>query len=132
MRFSPDDREQAERPGRDNARALRGAASMPERKLWNLLRAGRFRVDGVPVKFRRQHPIGPYTADFFCTELGLVIELDGGAHSVLRDRTRDDAMISLGLHVSRSPVPHFERHTDATMRDIAHTVRELRAKNSER
>jgi len=33
-------------------------------------------------KFVRQHPIGPYVADFACTELGLIVELDGGQHAL--------------------------------------------------
>ncbi|MBK0394536.1 DUF559 domain-containing protein [Ramlibacter algicola] len=32
-------------------------------------------------KFRRQHPIGPFFADFACVEPGLGIELDGGQHA---------------------------------------------------
>jgi very-short-patch-repair endonuclease len=33
-------------------------------------------------KFRRQHPIGPFIADFVCIENKLIIELDGGQHSL--------------------------------------------------
>ena len=32
------------------------------------------------LKFRRQHVIAPYIVDFYCHELGLVIELDGSQH----------------------------------------------------
>jgi len=32
-------------------------------------------------RFRRQHPIGPFIADFFCPERKLVIEIDGGIHA---------------------------------------------------
>ena len=40
------------------------------------------------ASFRRQHPIGPYFADFCCTSLKIVIELDGGHHA---DRIDYDA-----------------------------------------
>ena len=40
-------------------------------------------------RFRRQHPIGPFIADFCCTEAKLVIELDGGQHAL---RLRDDQL----------------------------------------
>lgn len=40
------------------------------------------------ASFRRQHPIGPYFADFCCTSLKIVIELDGGQHA---DRAEYDA-----------------------------------------
>jgi hypothetical protein len=38
----------------------------------------RLRNHGLGVKFRRQHPIGPYMVDFFCREAGLVVEVDPG------------------------------------------------------
>ncbi len=41
------------------------------------------------LKFRRQVPLGPYIADFFCAELGLILEADGDSHSALRDLIRD-------------------------------------------
>ena len=41
------------------------------------------------VKFRRQHPVGPYFADFACVEQGLIIELDGGQHGTEEGREYD-------------------------------------------
>ena len=55
------------------ARALRQASTDAERALWYRLRDRRL----AGHKFRRQHPVGPYFADFACVEAGLVIELDG-------------------------------------------------------
>jgi very-short-patch-repair endonuclease len=46
----------------------------PERKLWKVLRG-----EQLGVKFRRQHPIGPYIADFYSREAQLVVEVDGVA-----------------------------------------------------
>ncbi len=48
-----------------------------ERRLWSVLRNRRMRG----YKFRRQHPIGPFVADFACIEHRLVIEADGGQHA---------------------------------------------------
>ncbi|MBK9120613.1 MAG: endonuclease domain-containing protein [Phycisphaerales bacterium] len=81
------------------ARCLRRAAPFPERLLWNRLRAKQ--VGGL--KFRRQHPIGRYIADFYCAAAGLVIELDGMSHD---DREEYDAertrfIESQGLRVVR-------------------------------
>ncbi len=59
-----------------NARALRSTSTDAERLIWSKLRDRRF----TGRKFRRQHPIGPFVADFCCVESQLVIELDGGPH----------------------------------------------------
>lgn len=60
--------------------------------LWNEMRGGKF-----GVSFRRQHPLGPYYADFYCAPLKLVIELDGSQHA---DRESYDAARTafLGKH----------------------------------
>jgi len=60
----------------ENARRLRRTATIPERMLWNRLRGVRL----AGLKFRRQQPIGPYIVDFFCHEVGLVVEIDGRSH----------------------------------------------------
>jgi len=57
------------------------------------------------LKFRRQHPLGPYVADFYCPAAKLVIEIDGEAHNMgdnpQRDRRRDAWLRDLGLRVLR-------------------------------
>ena len=62
---------------RDRARQLRNEQTDAEAKLWARLRARQI----SDVKFRRQHPIGPYVADFCCVEHRLIIEIDGGQHA---------------------------------------------------
>src|SRR3546814_14447490 len=58
------------------ARQLRHNQTDVEHCLWRLLRDRR--LEGF--KFRRQHPIGPYFADFACVAEQVVIEADGGQH----------------------------------------------------
>jgi very-short-patch-repair endonuclease len=70
---------------RDRARELRRESTDPERMLWARLRKGQL----LGAKFRRQHPIGPYLADFFCLKEKLVIELDGGGHDEENQRRAD-------------------------------------------
>ncbi|MEO8455624.1 MAG: endonuclease domain-containing protein [Sphingomicrobium sp.] len=86
--------------GNNRARELRKRMTPPERRLWNLLR---LRPNGF--KFRRQHPFGCYTLDFFCYEAGLCIEVDGLAHELgsnpLRDRRRDDWLAAQGVRTLR-------------------------------
>lgn len=55
------------------AKNMRTNATDAEHFMWQLLRARRF----MNLKFRRQHVIKPYIVDFYCHEIGLVVELDG-------------------------------------------------------
>ena len=63
--------------GTKAARKLRKQLTDAERVLWRALRSRGLHG----LKFRRQHPIGPYVADFACLEAALVVELDGGQHA---------------------------------------------------
>ena len=80
--------------------ALRSNMTEPEEKLWQILRGKQ-----MGVKFRRQHGIGHYIADFYCPELKLVIEVDGDSHSSADaqayDAIRHDFMTSLGITTLR-------------------------------
>jgi len=80
-------------------------------------------------KFRRQHPIGPYFADFVCLEIGLVIELDGGQHNDARGRQRDaarsDLMVGYGFEVLRFWDNDVLRDTDAVIAAIDRKIRTL-------
>ena len=83
------------------ARELRKTMSVPERKLWRAL-SGR-KVSGF--KFRRQHPNGPYTADFICLERRLVVEVDGSQHAgddqIEHDKRRTQWLQAEGYRVIR-------------------------------
>ena len=82
------------------AQQLRRDATFPERVPWSVLRDRR--LNGV--KFRRQHPIGPYVVDFYCISHRLVVELDGNSHvdRGREDRERQDYLESVaGLKVFR-------------------------------
>ena len=83
------------------ARRLRKTTNSSEGYLWQLLR-NRQRCG---MKFRRQHPLGPYTADFYCLEAKLVVELDGEPHCTpegkRKDEARDAWMRSQGIEVLR-------------------------------
>jgi very-short-patch-repair endonuclease len=83
------------------ARTQRQGAGLAEARLWERLRSGK--IDGW--KFRRQHPVGRYFADFACERLRLIIEIDGGVHRlddvVFRDHLRQMELESLGWTVLR-------------------------------
>ena len=84
---------------RDAARELRHEQTNAERVLWTVLRNRQV----LNLKFRRQHPIGNYIADFCCIEKGLIIELDGSQHleRVAQDEERTRWLNSQGFHVLR-------------------------------
>jgi very-short-patch-repair endonuclease len=71
-----------------------------EKQLWQ-----RIRKKQLGMKFRRQHGIGRYIADFYCSEHKLVIELDGDSHDSLEsqayDKERNMFMQEVGLEVLR-------------------------------
>ncbi|MFL6752598.1 MAG: endonuclease domain-containing protein [Sphingomicrobium sp.] len=83
-----------------SARVLRRKMTLPEVILWKWLRQ---RPGGL--KFRRQHPSGPYVLDFFCSDARLAIEVDGEAHSrgdrPQRDEARDRWFKAAGIATLR-------------------------------
>jgi very-short-patch-repair endonuclease len=70
----------------DTARSLRKDSTWAEKILWRWLRDRRFSA----YKFRRQHPAGTYTLDFFCEEARLSIELDGSQNGLPEQREHDE------------------------------------------
>ena len=85
----------------DRRRQLRRNLSPAEALLWTNLKGSK--LDGK--KFRRQHSIGPYIADFYCPECRVIVELDGARHTgpleVLRDDSRTRFLEKFGIRVIR-------------------------------
>jgi len=83
------------------ARELRLRTTEAEQKLWSLLRNRQLKGK----KFRRQHAIANYVADFYCNESRLVIELDGNFHTAAEtkeyDKFRTNLLNELGITVLR-------------------------------
>jgi very-short-patch-repair endonuclease len=81
------------------ARDLRVRETSAEAVLWEALRNRR--LDGL--KFRRQHPVGPFVLDCCCIERRLGIELDGAAHAgqKARDAERSRLLATAGYRVLR-------------------------------
>ena len=82
----------------DRAQYLRKQMTKPERLLWRALRRQR-----TGLRFRRQHPAGPYVLDFYCDAVGLCVEVDGESHelTVPRDRIRDNWLEDKGIRTLR-------------------------------
>ena len=90
-----------ERRAQANAKRLRRTMTKAETVLWTVLK-GRARGGW---KFRRQHPVGPYIADFACVEAKLIVEVDGATHAqdreISRDQRRTDFLQAQGFEVLR-------------------------------
>ncbi len=104
------------------ARKLRRRMTPTEEILWQALRNGR--LDGL--KFRRQHPYGPFVLDFFCVEHQIVIEIDGSIHQEreqrARDRARDEYLEQNGLRVLRFQAEEVERDLPGVLNRIREAV----------
>lgn len=92
-------RRPANQPRTHRSRELRARLTKAESLIWTVLRAKRM----AGLKFRRQHPIGPYFADFACIEKKVVVEIDGGYHDRQydQDRQRQAFLESKGWQVMR-------------------------------
>lgn len=86
-------------PRAARARKLRRRQTPAEAALWQLLRGRRL----AGLKFKRQHPIDRYVADFACESIRLIIEVDGDAHDdqAAADADRQAALERLGWLVIR-------------------------------
>lgn len=109
----------------DRARQLRHGHTDAEALLWRHLRNRQM----LGLKFRRQHPIGPYFADFACVDVGLVIELDGGQHNegdaLMHDRQRELFMHEAGFITLRFWNHEVLTQTDAVLAKIFQTLQTL-------
>lgn len=81
------------------ARELRQQMTPAEKLLWSRLRNKQ--LNGL--KFRRQHPLGPFIADFYCAARRLVVEIDGDIHDLQpeRDAARTEQFEQYGYRVIR-------------------------------
>lgn len=101
----------------DRARSLRITETKTEKLQWSVLRAKQ--VCGL--KFRRQHPIGPFYADFACVSRQLVVEIDGGYHDVVveSDLRREVYLREQGWAVIRFSDADVENDPEAVAIGIA-------------
>ncbi|RZJ82902.1 MAG: DUF559 domain-containing protein [Brevundimonas sp.] len=98
------------------ARGLRRELTVAEARFWEMVRDRR--LDGL--KFRRETPLVGLTVDFYCAELKLVVELDGGLHRLreAEDAERDLRLMRAGFFVLRSSNTGFLDNPNALMGEI--------------
>ncbi len=100
------------------ARELRGRQTAAEERLWQALRSRRL----ADLKSRRQHPIGPFVADFCCPDRRLIVELDGEVHARQgeEDAAREAMLTTAGYLIMRFP-------NDAVTADLAGVLSAIHA-----
>jgi len=108
----------------ERARELRRRMTPPEMRLWAHLRGKRL----AGLKFRRQHPIGPYILDFYCASAKLAVEVDGRGHERLdrisHDRRRTLWLRERNIRVIRLAAESVRTELDGVLDFIARIARE--------
>ena len=110
----------------DFVRKLPQEQTDAEQLMWLMLRDRRL----LDLKFRRQHPVEPYVLDFYCPDMQLAIELDGGQHNEPRTRKKDEIRTQFledqGIRVLRFWDHEVLKETDAVLEAICFAVDERR------
>ncbi|ADL02040.1 endonuclease domain-containing protein [Brevundimonas subvibrioides] len=105
------------------AKAMRRVMTPPEARLWACLRGSRFRN----LKYRRQHPVGPYILDFYCAAARLGVEIDGMGHAsdeqAAHDRRRTAWLGGQGIKVIRLRAEDVRTELDGVLTFIGEAVR---------
>jgi very-short-patch-repair endonuclease len=106
------------------AEELRKNQTADEKLLWLHLKRNQ-----LGVRFKRQHPIWMYIADFYCHELKLVIEVDGSIHNVKEvmesDKIREEDIISFGIRVIRFTNREIKTDIVSVVNKIQAVINEL-------
>ncbi len=100
-----------------NARERRKQRTASEGILWSILRARQL----CGLKFRREHPIGCFIADFACEAKKLVVEIDGGYHDLTgeQDVAREKILCELGWDILRFSDEDVEQDAEVVGQAIA-------------
>ncbi|WP_420387392.1 endonuclease domain-containing protein [Roseivirga sp.] len=102
----------------ERAKRLRNNMTTQEKKLWEKLRLNRMKG----LRFKAQHPMASYIADFYCHKLRLVIEIDGPNHSQSDqfeyDQARTSHLEQLGVQVIRFTNDEIDDSIDSVLMQI--------------
>ena len=107
------------------SRDLRNNMTFGEVLLWNILKGGKIKG----YTFNRQKPIGNFIADFYCKELNLVIEVDGGSHFfddiLQKDEIKQRELEKLDLTILRLKENEVRFHRTQVVEAICNQVEQL-------
>lgn len=104
------------------ARELRNNQTLAEKQVWQEIRK-----KNLGVEFHRQVPILDYIVDFYCHEIGLIIEIDGSTHeySFLEDAKRQARLEAEGLRILRFKNEAVFGELDLVISGIQSKINEL-------
>lgn len=106
------------------AKELRKRMTPTESMLWE-----RVRNSNTGYKFRRQHPISIFIADFYCHEKKLVIEVDGEYHEHIDQKKydigREDELGNFGIKVIRFTNDEVENDIEIVLKDILNVIKSI-------
>jgi len=107
------------------AEELRARMTQAEEILWDLIK-----INEWHLKFRRQHPIANYIADFYCHNVKLVIELDGGYHENkevrIYDAARENEIKEYGITVLRFKNEEVLHNIEEVLTKIGDTISSIK------
>ena len=111
------------------AKALRKNMTEAEKIVW-----GRVCNNQLGVRIRRQHPIDNYIADYYCHELKLIIEVDGGIHlseeNKQNDKNREMSLNEHSIEIIRFTNEEVSNEIDVVIEKISLKINELKKKKS--
>ena len=110
------------------AQFLRRNETKAEKLLWEKLRNNQ--LEGL--KFRRQHPVNIYIADFYCHKFKLIIELDGDYHNQEEQKQKDEVRTEVlrlnGLKIIRFKNEEVEQDINQVLTTIKNKIEQLKEK----
>ncbi len=106
----------------ERVKDLRRRMTLPEVILWQHLRGRKL----LGMRFRRQHPIGPFILDLYCVEARLAVEVDGSGHEhpdqAAYDRERTTWLGKRGVAVPRVPARDLLENLEGVLVTIRQRV----------
>ena len=110
------------------AQFLRRNETIAEKLLWEKLRNNQ--LEGL--KFRRQHPVNIYIADFYCHKFKLIIELDGDYHNQEEQKQKDEVRTEVlrlnDLKIIRFKNEELEQDINQVLTTIKNKIEQLKEK----
>ena len=115
----------------ENAKRMRKEPTEAEGILWNELKTKK-----TGYKFRRQHPVENYIADFICLDVWVIVEVDGAYHDNSEqqklDKERDAFLKEIGFTTLRFTNEEVTADIERVVKRIVDTCDEIKALNTEK